>query len=252
MVAQYKGTEQWLKAPNGKDTNLTERQWVQVRIPSFKQWFGDWEAVAIQKWLEGEPVAVAVGDEYKDVSRKNIENAIVEYFERKGISYAINPEIGKVNITKSGIHDSIFKGVGRNKIAAFNYLPQIISRGKVVASNIAWKGREYDTSVIAAPISIAEEAHVAFVVIRKHANGDNNFYLHEVGLLKDIKDEAERINDTGLSPEGAKETRPFGSIRNIAKRLFSVKPNSASKVVDENGEPLVVYHESPSEFTVFS
>lgn len=35
--------EGWMKAPNGKDTNLTERQWVQVRTPSFKEWFGDWE-----------------------------------------------------------------------------------------------------------------------------------------------------------------------------------------------------------------
>lgn len=32
-----------MKAPNGKDTNLTEKQWVQVRTPSFKAWFGDWE-----------------------------------------------------------------------------------------------------------------------------------------------------------------------------------------------------------------
>jgi hypothetical protein len=43
VVAQYKGTDQWLKAPNGKPTNLTEHQWVQVRTPSFKKWFGDWE-----------------------------------------------------------------------------------------------------------------------------------------------------------------------------------------------------------------
>ena len=33
----------WLKAPNGKDSNLNERQWVQVRTQSFKDWFGDWE-----------------------------------------------------------------------------------------------------------------------------------------------------------------------------------------------------------------
>ncbi len=40
---KYQGTDQWLKAPNGEDTNLTERQWLQVRTPSFKKWFGDWE-----------------------------------------------------------------------------------------------------------------------------------------------------------------------------------------------------------------
>lgn len=46
IEARYKGTDQWLKAPNGQDTKLTERQWVQVRTPSFKSWFGDWEKYA--------------------------------------------------------------------------------------------------------------------------------------------------------------------------------------------------------------
>ena len=40
---QYEGTEQWMKAPNGRPTKLNERQWLQVRTPSFKVWFGDWE-----------------------------------------------------------------------------------------------------------------------------------------------------------------------------------------------------------------
>lgn len=40
---QYVNTDKWLKAPNGNDTNLTEKQWLQVRTPQFKAWFGDWE-----------------------------------------------------------------------------------------------------------------------------------------------------------------------------------------------------------------
>lgn len=33
----------FMKAPNGKPTNLNERQWLQVRTKAFKDWFGDWE-----------------------------------------------------------------------------------------------------------------------------------------------------------------------------------------------------------------
>lgn len=33
----------FMKAPNGKSSNLTERQWLQVRTKAFKKWFGDWE-----------------------------------------------------------------------------------------------------------------------------------------------------------------------------------------------------------------
>lgn len=43
---KYLGTSEWLKAPNGQPTNLTDRQWVQVRTPQFKAWFGDWEKFA--------------------------------------------------------------------------------------------------------------------------------------------------------------------------------------------------------------
>jgi hypothetical protein len=40
---QYENTDQWLRAPDGSPTNLTEDQWLQVRTPEFKTWFGDWE-----------------------------------------------------------------------------------------------------------------------------------------------------------------------------------------------------------------
>lgn len=43
VIEQYKGTDQWLKAPNGEDTKLTEEQWATVRTKPFKDWFGDWE-----------------------------------------------------------------------------------------------------------------------------------------------------------------------------------------------------------------
>ena len=33
----------FMKAPNGNPTNLTEKQWIQVRTKAFKDWFGDWE-----------------------------------------------------------------------------------------------------------------------------------------------------------------------------------------------------------------
>ena len=43
VVKKYKGTAEWMKAPNGEPTKLNERQWVQTRTPAFKEWFGDWE-----------------------------------------------------------------------------------------------------------------------------------------------------------------------------------------------------------------
>lgn len=40
---KYHGTNQWMTAPNGAKTHLSEQQWLQVRTPEFNKWFGDWE-----------------------------------------------------------------------------------------------------------------------------------------------------------------------------------------------------------------
>ena len=72
VVARYTnpdGTRKpgWMMAPNGKPTNLTERQWVQVRTENFKRWFGDWEndPENASKVVDenGEPLVVYHGDE---------------------------------------------------------------------------------------------------------------------------------------------------------------------------------------------
>lgn len=65
---QYKGTDQWMKAPNGKPTNLNEDQWVTVRTAAFKNWFGDWEndPANASKVVDanGEPLVVYHGTPY--------------------------------------------------------------------------------------------------------------------------------------------------------------------------------------------
>ena len=62
---QYENTDQWMKSPNGSDTNLTEQQWLQVRTPAFKEWFGDWEndTVNASKVVDdnGEPLVLYHG-----------------------------------------------------------------------------------------------------------------------------------------------------------------------------------------------
>lgn len=58
-------SKQTLLAPNGKPSNLTPEQYVQVRTPEFKAWFGDWEnspetaSKVIDK--NGEPLVVYHG-----------------------------------------------------------------------------------------------------------------------------------------------------------------------------------------------
>ena len=52
----------FMLAPNGRQTHLTEQQWLQVRTQEFKDWFGDWEndPVNASKVVDenGEPLMV--------------------------------------------------------------------------------------------------------------------------------------------------------------------------------------------------
>ena len=58
-----------LLAPNGKPSNLTERQYAQVRTKAFKEWFGDWEndPANASKVVDenGEPLVVYHGSNNK-------------------------------------------------------------------------------------------------------------------------------------------------------------------------------------------
>ena len=61
-----------LLAPNGKPSNLTERQYAQVRTKAFKEWFGDWEndLANASKVVDenGEPLVVYHGSKNKNFS----------------------------------------------------------------------------------------------------------------------------------------------------------------------------------------
>lgn len=66
----------WLKAPNGKDTNLTPEQWVTVRSRAFKGWAGDWinDPENATKVLDqnGEPMPVHHGTVRDGLTKFNV------------------------------------------------------------------------------------------------------------------------------------------------------------------------------------
>ena len=65
-AAQYGGEAAYEQAKADGETELTYRQWVQVRTPAFKAWFGDWEndpdnASKVVNPKTGEPLVVYHG-----------------------------------------------------------------------------------------------------------------------------------------------------------------------------------------------
>ena len=177
------------------------------------------ESGTVLRFLEGSPVATLTGHEFEGMSRREIVSSVYKEWERVGY-HVTHPEIGQVELSKSGIHDSMAHGIGRRKIAAFHAIPEIIAKGLVVRYRENWEGRGYDSYVVVAPISIGGVPCLALVVVNKSKNG-SRFYLHEVGPLEEAKKCAEVLR-TGSSDESSALSRNLGDMKRIAYSLFAV------------------------------
>ncbi len=232
----------FMKAPNGKQSNLNERNWLLVRTKEFKDWFGDWETQAKSTYLfEHLPIVELDGTEFAPDGVK-LTDKVPAFYQEQYNGKVTRDGIGDVLLDKESVKDSISHGVGRMKSAAFAAVPKIIQDGIIIDSQNNWKERNYDSVTIAAPITISGERYIGVAVVKRLPNDKNRFYLHEVILQKNL------LNDNIKTD--TKVGYHQGDIANVLKNFVTHNTNS-SKVVDENGEPLVVYHGSPSNFTEF-
>ena len=194
-----------LLAPNGKVSNLTEKQYAQVRTKAFKDWFGDWENANKENPYSknisiGSPEAdfsnvdgtgtgvlipIFLNGEY--IGETGLDNAL--YHKDKGMSikgkYMEMPSVGGSNITI----EKEYRGKGYGKATYFELAKLAANNRKILRS-------APDKSRTPASTRVWES-------------------LVRDGYAKKVNDRYEIINST---------------------------LNNASKVVDENGEPLVVYH----------
>lgn len=235
------GENEALLAPNGKPSNLTPEQYRQVRTPEFKNWFGDWEKVArfkaaVEKIMTMEPVAAISGQEFQPDGRKLTEK-VSEFWNEKYQGVAVHPEIGEVKLDVRGVKASLAHGIGGLKAAAFALVHDVIEQGVIVEHAPNWKGRGDDSVVIAAPVTIKGEEYICEVVVM-HGETRIGFYLHEVQIKERLRDAFKTGVVTGASGV------PKSILMDVASRVKEIE-ESMSQVVDENGEPLVVYHGSP-------
>ena len=220
------------------------------------------------------PVVELKGNEFV-IGKQGLYDEIVSYFNTIN-NNAYNEELGDVELKRRGIKDSVAHGLGELKTVAFRAIPSIIEKGKVVDYQKKWKGREYDTAVIAASINIAGEEYYAVVVVRR-TQVNQRFYLHEIDIKKrqTVQTEATTINNSAQELGGLPINSIFQKLRNvntfgekISKKSFEQQSTYVdsegreltkeqaeyfkdSKVRDKNGNLLVVYHGTNVEFNEF-
>lgn len=181
----------------------------------------------IQAVAEMEPVAEVSGEEFKK-GEKDLITQVTEFFDGLG-NEVYNPQLGDVMLTRRGAKSDIAHGIGRKKAAAFAAVPDILKNGRVIDYQVDWKGRNYDTAVVAAPITIAGEPYMAGVVLTR-TDSENRFYVHEV-----LTEKGTAPFKTGESPARGVDTGgDVPSVLSLLDQVRNVKRNAAETV--DSGE----------------
>ena len=246
VKSKYVGTPLWMKAPNGKRTNLTEEQWVRVRTPNFKKWFVDWETLA-DFYPENEIFDI---DEAYRFARENLQGK--EFTSKDGYTASLG---------RSGI-DKMNSGLARGKTAhnrlhalAFANIGKLFGNSELLEAEAP---RDGDPNIkqylkFYAPLFMDGEFHLIKITAKELVDDGNRLYSLE-GL--DIIGKSEYRGQPRDSKENSISADYPDSVKNFVKKIQEIKEN-VSKVVDENGEPLVVYHGTDNtnpdytKFTVF-
>ncbi len=271
----------FMKAPNGKNSNLSERQWLQVRTKAFKEWFGDWEKEYTPPRQYGLSTWERTG-EYVDVLKKDFlgntystSNEILSHpverkettkedpfgFNSTGVSKAIkvgtlvnrsNPLNGICQYTAQRVQAFLKDRYGieahTNIINAKSPVTGETITHHVAALSIDGKPYIYDmpqTEFISTngnTFNVGNKEYKEAVITKEYS--PRLIEITEESLLKNYGDP----NDTQISV--IKDTAKLsGNIKSsdIEANYTSAYSSDVSKVVDENGEPLVVYHYTDNE-----
>lgn len=246
---KYKGTPLWMKAPNGEPTKLSERQWVQVRTPNFKRWFGDWEKTGIRERLENQE-AVAVEAKYNATSPKERRDIALEFFPENVV---VQKPVGDVVISRRSIRSSFSHGSTDVKLDVMPYLAEILEKSEYIDTLQDFDGSDVQNHYFATRITHGNQGKLVFMRARKMPGRENQLYVHDVFVEEEIKQkDRNNVSKSGYSQKTVGQLRGSDLYKSILQDIYATDNESVSKVVDSNGEPMVMYHQTRSrDITVF-
>lgn len=214
-----------LLAPNGKPSNLPERLYAQVRTKEFKDWFGDWEKVArSSKFRESQDIP------------NSITSAIYQ-------GVRVGEAMFDPDMAPDGGVRQIFLGV-----KYIGEIPVIESKDKIRMGGSFGTATEIEEE--SRGKGYGKKAHLALANIAKSEGkvlySDSSNSDAEDALWKSL------VKD-GIAEVVSKSPK-VGHWNHTTYRIINDKlpqaddidsgDRNVSKVVDENGEPRIVYHGS--------
>jgi len=246
IVETAKANDTYMKAPNGKPTNLSEKQWAQVRTTAFKKWFGDWEKAARIEKVRRSKAVVISGSEYKDKYELNRDSAKEWIKDNLRGEYTIADTEEIVSLTKVGANKVTSHGMSNKAhLQSIAAIPQLIRNAIFIEERPNEKhNNKYDSyKYYICGLKIGTTDYTVKLTIG--VKSGKKYYDHalteiEKGKLLDrINDQADK---KGFTTTGDAPLQSYALSIGKDSKLLSILQTNSSKVVDENGEPMVVYH----------
>lgn len=219
------------QAPNGKPTNLTEKQWIRVRTEEHKRWFGDWETLAQAKMPRSARTFKEAIDTLGAVFNKPLKNLY------NGFEATVSKSSAGKMLSRSAVKKSISPEAQSFAVANIDHL---FVNSKLLESKPDRNGDRNIESInrFYAPMLFKGELVAVKLTVKKFTNiaGSRIYSIESIDIKKAPTQSAEANLQAGGQPQYAETVNSF------LKNLRAVKQENVSNVVDENGEPKVVYH----------
>ena len=230
----------FMKAPNGKDTNLTERQWLQVRTKAFKKWFGDWEKTArIEKLKKTKPIEIT-GEEYKGKYELNRDSAKAYIKDSLRGEYTNKDTGDTILLAKDGAQKVTSHSMGNEAhLKSIAVIPELIEKSIFIDElpNEKNNGKYDSYRYYVSGLKIGDVDYTVKLAIGIDEYG-NKYYDHSLTEIEKGK----LIDEVGALSTTLPSSNQSALSEYKDSKLISLLQTNSSKVVDENGEPMVVYH----------
>lgn len=259
---KYQGTDQWLKAPNGMPSNLTEDQWLTVRTNAFKRWFGNWsfdESTEIKTTDLNKVVTEANGEMFIDninlKDTKELRNWLKQNLSGKTVS--VDADGLLVGFASRKLGDSLKRRNTTNnqqQRSVYGCLESII-KNSVLYDFVKTDGQSKHDNIYGQDVYYSafeyggKQFYVKIKLDVEKNSMDASYKDHKVKEIK-IEPITNYTDHLGHNPKVTYTYLGSISISSILEAEHIVKPEF-SKAVDQNGEPLVLYHGTNAAFDEF-
>lgn len=240
----YGGREAYDRARAAGRTKLNYLQWVQVRTPSFKRFFGDWEALRGRTELLGMG-AIEVPGLGSGLSGAALRDRANEAYRRAARAGGVNMRDGRsVNLTTVGLKKTRSHSADRRVLDLLPSIREVLGGAVPLASKPHVLSDPGDSirawHYYGAKVRLGGRELYARLVVRESINGE----IYYDNDLSGVEEVGGRGGDaTPAKPEAAPVSADTYSLRDL---VGSVNPDTVSKVTDpQTGEPLVLYHGQP-------